>query len=215
MLGFITPEKRARMEAVLARRTRYISVVLEDIYQTQNASAVLRSCECFGVQDLSIIENHYKFSANVDVTMGAHKWLTLQRYHRRDADNVGQCISRLRENGYRIVATALSDKALPLHELPLDQKTALCFGTEEYGLSEAMLANADAHVVIPMQGFTQSFNISVSAAICLYHLRNRLDASGIDWSLSADEQQEILFNWLHKQIRYSHKIVKGFLNRQI
>ena len=165
LLQFVTPERQVRMEQVIEHRTTHIRVVLENIYQPHNASAVMRSCECFGIQHLHVIENSNAFTVNPDVAMGASNWINLHRHRDSDADNTAACLRELRKSGYRIVATSLDSTSVPLTELPLEEKTSLWFGTEELGLSKQVLQEADAHVHIPMQGFTQSFNISVSAAM--------------------------------------------------
>lgn len=199
------------METVLASRTARLQVVLEDIFQPHNASAVMRSCECFGIQHLHVIENRYTYTLNREVAMGSSKWINLHRYRQPDTDNSGRCLEHLRAQGFKIVATSLDPGSVPLHELPMEDKTAICFGTEEDGLSQAVLEAADAHVHIPMHGFTQSFNISVSAAICLYELRNRLQQAFPDWGLSPSERQEVLLFWLRNSVRNVAVIERNFL----
>jgi tRNA (guanosine-2'-O-)-methyltransferase len=212
LLQFVTPEKKARMETVIENRTSFIRVVLEDIYQPHNASAVMRSCECFGIQHLHVIEERYPYTLNRDVAMGSSKWINLHRHREEEGGNTLSCIRQLREDGYRIVATSLDPSSIPLNELPLDQKTSIWFGTEEEGLSEAALGQADAHVHIPMLGFTQSFNISVSAAICLYEIRNRLSRSRDDWELSPAERSKVYRHWLHSTLKNCEILERSFLN---
>jgi tRNA (guanosine-2'-O-)-methyltransferase len=211
LLQFVTPEKRARMEAVLASRTSRLQVVLEDIFQPHNASAVMRSCECFGVQHLHVIENRYAYTLNREVAMGSSKWINLHRYRDPDTDNTRQCLERLRNEGFRIVATSLDPGSIPLDQLPVEEKTSIWFGTEEDGLSRSVLEAADARVHIPMRGFTQSFNISVSAAICLYELRTRLQEAPVDWRLSQAESREVLLLWLRNSVRNVGIIERNFL----
>lgn len=189
------------MESVIELRTGHIHVVLEDIFQPHNASAVMRSCECFGVQNLHVIENRNKYVLNREVTMGSSKWIHLHRYSEPDGKNSERCIQSLQDKGCRIVATSLNPGSLPLAELPLDKPVALCFGTEEDGLSNSILEAADLHMHIPMFGFTQSFNISVSAAICLHDLRRRLTESTDDWQLSEAEKRKALLLWLRNSVR--------------
>ena len=212
--GFITERRKELFHKVLDRRTRYLTVVLEDIFQPQNASAVLRSCECFGIQDVHIIENNNTYTLNPDVVLGADKWLNLYRYSESEMNSV-VTINRLRESGYRLVATTLSEKATPLDDFDLHKgKTAIFFGTELTGLTEIALDNADEHLQIPIFGFTESFNISVSAAIILHHLGNKLYRSDIDWKHGPGERQDILLDWLKKSIRHSGKLAKRFRNNQ-
>ncbi len=193
--GFINEQRQALLQSVLSRRTRYLTVVLEDIYQPQNASAVMRTCECLGIQELHVIENANEYQLNPAVLQGASKWIELERYSGQ-VNNSEACLDKLRQRGYRIVAMTLGEHAVPVEELEIDQKLALCFGSEEPGLSDDIHELADLHVKIPMHGFTQSFNLSVSAGICLYILRQKLDASGIDWQLEEEERDRLYIEWL-------------------
>ena len=201
--GFITDTRKDLFERVLEYRTRYITVVLEDIYQSQNASAVLRSCECFGIQDVHIIENKNEYRVNPDVVMGASKWLNLYKY-RGEEFNTMNAVAGLREKGYRIVATTTREGSVSLEEFDLRKgKTALFFGTELTGLSDTMIKQADECLQIPMHGFTKSFNISVSAAIILHHLTLTLHRSGeIPWQICEEERDEIMIEWLYKSIKH-------------
>ena len=195
----------------MARRTRHLRVVLEDIYQPHNASAVMRSCECFGIQHLHVIENRYVFRPNREVAMGASNWIHLHRHHEAGRDNTRDCLERLRRDGYRIIATSLNAKSIPLSRLPVDEPLSLWFGTEEEGLSETVLQAADAHVHIPMHGFTQSFNISVSAAICLYDLRNRLIEQGCDPGISEPDRRRMYRLWLRGTLKNCEILERTFL----
>lgn len=206
---FITPNKREKIEAALAQRTRYLTVVLEDIFQPHNASACLRSCECLGVQDVHIIENRNEYNVNPDVAMGSAKWLSLRRYNRSD-NNTLECIQRLRDRGYRIVATTPNVDSFSPRDLPLDQPTALLYGTEEIGLSAEALAQADAHLKLPMYGFTQSYNISVTVAISLSALVERLRSSDIAWQLSAAEQDALRVQWQRRILKHSEELERRF-----
>ncbi len=208
--GFITARRMEKMKMVLAQRTRHITVVLEDIYQSQNASAVLRSCECFGIQDVHIIENRYAFELNPEVVMGASKWLTLKRYQDHD-NNTLACLQHLKQQGYQLIATTPHKDDFSPASLPLEQKTALLFGTEMEGLSDDARGMADGYMQIPMSGFTESFNISVSVAISLYHLVNRLKASqDISWPLPEEESKEILFEWMCKSVKNADSLIRHF-----
>jgi tRNA (guanosine-2'-O-)-methyltransferase len=205
--GFVTPQRRQLFDQVLDFRTRYITVVLEDIYQSHNASAVLRTCECFGIQDVHIIENRNKYNINPDVVLGATKWLNLKKYNRQDY-NTGEAIRELRDQDYRIVATTLKKKAVPLQNFDLERgKCALFFGTELTGLTDEVVDMADEFLHIPIHGFTESFNISVSAAIILNQLTMRLFQSDLPWRLSEAEREEQLLEWLKKSIRGGEKLV--------
>ena len=197
---FITDERRQRFEEVLSFRTRHLTVVLEDIFQPHNASAVLRSCDLRGVQDVHIVENNYQYDVNPDVVMGSTKWLNLYHYNKVEF-NTPETFERLREKGYRIVATCPHRDDFTPETLPLDCPVALVFGTEKLGLSDYAVEHADMHVRIPMFGFTESYNISVSAALLLYSLTNRLHAStDIDWHLSEEEKDELRLEWTRRTL---------------
>ena len=201
-----------RIESVLAQRTRYITVALENIYQPHNASAVLRSCDAFGIQDVHIIEGTNRFRTNPGVEVGAAQWLTLRRYRHRDHTDANDnstgngatrmAVDSLRQAGYRIVATTPhpDDHALVDFDL-LPGPVALLFGNEPDGLSSYVLEQADEYMHIPMFGFVDSFNISVSAALVLYQLTNSLRASDLDWQLGIAERAELLRNWIGKRLR--------------
>jgi tRNA (guanosine-2'-O-)-methyltransferase len=211
--AFISDNRRSKFEEVINWRTRHITLVLEDIYQPHNASAVLRSCDCFGIQDIHVIENRNKYTVNPDVALGSPKWLNLVKYNRHE-DNTRACLIGLKEKGYRIVATTPHKDDYNIQDLPVDGKLALVFGTELEGISDTVRELADEYVKIPMFGFTESFNISVSAAICLHTLVMKLHASGIDWKLGEEEKSEVLLNWLRNSISKSELLEKEFYSRR-
>jgi tRNA (guanosine-2'-O-)-methyltransferase len=209
---FVLPERLNKFQNVLSLRTRYITVVLEDIFQAQNASAVLRTCDCFGVQDVHIIENKNRYKLNPDVVVGSSKWLSIKHYNTLE-NNTLQTINSLRSQGYRIAATSPHKNDICINNYDLNKgKTALFFGSELPGLSELVLDNADEFVKIPMYGFTESYNISVSAALCMQQLRNSLNSSSIHWQLSQQEQWELLFQWLMGSIKSGQKILDKYLS---
>ncbi len=213
LLGFITENKRNKFEKIINFRTRYLTVVLEDIYQPHNASAVLRTCDCFGIQDVHIIENKNKYDVNPDVALGSSKWLTMIK-HNESEENTAAAINKLKKQGYKIVATSPHKDQYMLDDLPLDQKTALVFGTEMKGLSDVALKNSDYFVKIPMYGFTESFNISVSAAISLYSLTEKLRNSDINWQLPENEILDIKLDWVRNVIKHSDLIEKDFFRKK-
>lgn len=210
---FVTENKRSRFEDVLADRTRYITVVLEDIYQPQNASATVRSCDCFGIQDLHIVENRNTYQLNPDVTLGSSQWVSLHRYREPGQSNTRACLEKLRQQGYQLVATSPHKDDYLISELPLDRKTALLFGTEETGLTPEALELADRFVKIPMYGFTESFNISVSVAICLYETIQRLRQSDISWHLTDAEKQALRLDWTREVLKKRITILESEYHR--
>lgn len=209
LLEFITPSRKSLFEKVIANRTRQITVVLEDIYQPHNASAVLRTCDLTGIQDVHIIENNNLYDVNPDVALGASKWLNLVKYN-ETGQNTLLAYKKLREQGYRIVASTPHKNDQDLENIPLDGKMAIVFGTELNGLSDVAIEDADEFLKIPMFGFTESYNISVSAALILFTLTNRLRNSSVNWSLSEDEKQEILLEWARRSIKRSDILENQF-----
>jgi len=209
---FVLPRRLQLFEEIIEKRTRYITVALEDIYQSQNASAVLRTCECLGFQDLHIIEAKNQYKLNPDVVMGSSKWLTLHRYS-NVPDPTTEAIDSLRSKGYRIVATTPHKDDVDLPDLDLAKgPMALFFGTELTGLTEKMLSQADEFVKIPMHGFTESFNISVSAAITLYELGTRLRNTELPWQLTKNEKESLMLSWLRQSIKKVDLIEEQFFS---
>ncbi|HIE16014.1 MAG TPA: TrmH family RNA methyltransferase [Bacteroidales bacterium] len=211
--GFLTEHRKKIFYRVIANRTRHLTVVLEDIYQPQNASAVLRSCDCFGIQDVHVIENQNEYKINPDVALGAQKWLNLYRYNNTAVDNTKVCFQHLKAQGYKIIATTPHQSDITINDLPVNEKTAIVFGQELRGLSQNSIAMADGFVRIPMYGFTESFNISVSAAIVLKILTDKIRSEKIRWQLSQEEQKEILLQWTRKSIKKVELIEKNFLDQ--
>lgn len=197
------------MDVVIKNRTRHATVVVEDVYQQHNANAILRSCEIFGVQDVHIIELRNKFKSVSSVAMGSAKWLDIYRY-KSSAD----CAQALKNSGYRLIALIPHTQAKPIHAVDLEQKAAFIFGTEETGISPELLAYADEYAIIPMYGFTQSFNVSVSVALCLSDVITRLHNSPIDWRLTEGQQADVMLSWLRKHIPGCQEIEKRIMDDQ-
>lgn len=208
---FITDSRKLKFERLIENRTRFLAVVLEDIYQPHNTSAVLRSCDGFGIQDVHIIENKNKYQINPDIELGTSKWLTLNKYN-KTTNNTGECIEGLRKKNYRIVVTSPHVNDCLLNDLDLNKgKIALCMGTELHGASQELLDLADEFVRIPMYGFTESFNISVSAAICFYDIITRLKKSETKWELTEKEKLDIKLDWARNTVNKPDLIEKEFL----
>lgn len=196
---FITEERRAAFERVAADRTRRVTVLLENIYQQHNASAVLRTCDLLGVQDVHVIEEANTFSPHPDVALGSSKWLDIHRH--RGVNATRDRLAHLRERGYRIVVTSPHGQASTPHDIDLATPLAICFGTELTGASDALLGSADLHLRIPMYGFTESYNISVSVALVLFTITERMRAQGEAWRLSEQEQLALKLAWARRSVR--------------
>ncbi|MGD1862199.1 MAG: TrmH family RNA methyltransferase [Leptolyngbyaceae cyanobacterium] len=212
--SFITPERSAKIDAVLPQRTRHLTVVAEDFHDPHNASALLRTCEGLGIQDVHIVENFNTFKARVGATSGAAKWLTLHHHGEAGQDNTLSCCDKLRSQGYLIVATSPHCQARSPERMPLEQKLAIIFGSERYGVSERTLATADWHLKIPMVGFVESLNVSVSAAMCLYTLMQRLRTTTLDWALSDREKLDLRLDWVRQSVQHNEALERRFWTQQ-
>ncbi len=208
---YITDNKLALFEKVLHYRTRYITIGLENIFQPQNASAVLRSCDLFGIQDVHIVENNNEYYLSPQVALGASKWLDMYHYSEQEF-NTPDLYKALRSRNYRIVATTPHREGYTIDEFPLDRgPVALIFGTELEGLSDWAIKQADDRVRIPMYGFTESFNISVSAALALRTFSERLRQSTIPWQLTEEEKIDIRLQWAKRVVKRSEFHEMDFL----
>jgi tRNA (guanosine-2'-O-)-methyltransferase len=208
---FTTPQRSDLFKKIAGERTDYLTVVLENIYQSHNASAVLRTCDCFGVQNIHIIENEYPYTINPDITLGSSNWLDIHRYNQSD-NNTLFALNSLKNMGYRIVATTPHTNDISLDDFDIAKgKFALLFGTELTGLSDNAIAMADEFLKIPMFGFTESLNISVSAAIILQHLTAKIRRSNINYHLSDDQIDDLFLQWLKISIKKSDLIIKRYL----
>ena len=201
--------KRALFDRLAPMRTRHISVVLEDIYQSHNAAAVLRSCDCFGVQDVHVVEANNPFNPAGDVAVGSSKWVDYYRYN-----SIGEVYRHLHAKGYRIVATLPHENDTMIGDLDLSQPTALLFGTELTGLTQEASDLADAYVKIPMYGFTESFNISVCAALSLFSTTERMRKEpDINWQLTPEQQLELKLYWSLQVIRDGENVLKNVVEK--
>jgi tRNA (guanosine-2'-O-)-methyltransferase len=212
LTGFITPSRLATFQRNLDQRTRYLTVVLEDIYQSHNASAVLRTCDCFGIHDVHVIENRNELTVNPEIAVGSSKWLNLVKFNSAE-NNTPVAIEALRKNGYRIIATTPHIDGTILEDFDLSKgKAAIFMGTELEGITTELIDQADEFLKIPMYGFTESFNISVSAAIILHHLSMKLRLSEIEWQLKTEEKSEILLKWVRNSIKRVDLIEKNYFD---
>ena len=205
---YLTPHRKSRFEAVLPERTKHFTVATEDVYQLHNTSAVMRSCDVFGIQELHIVEEQNSKSIDREIAMGAQKWVDLKRYQ-----SVNDCILDLKQKGYQIVATTPHKEDCELHDFDVTKKSCFFFGRETQGLSQAVLDQADSFLKIPMVGFTESLNISVSAAIILQHVTTKLKQTDINWQLSNEEVLEKRLDWCKKTIKSYDEITERFYEK--
>lgn len=208
---YVTDKRKALFREVLAERTRHFTVVLEDIYQPHNASAVVRSCDIFGVQDVYAIENKYTNKVSRHVSRGAQKWLTFHRYN-NDGNNTEACFSDLKDKGYQIIGTSPHYDANVLPDFDITKPSAFVFGAEKDGISDYVKTHADGFLKIPMVGFTESLNISVAVAIILQDITTRLKKSKVSWQLTEEEQENLYFDWVQQSIKSIDKLTKHYYN---
>lgn len=208
--SYLTEHRRERFTSVLKQRTKYFTVATEDVYQLHNTSAVIRSCDVFGIQEVNIIEEVNTKRIDREIAMGAQKWVDLNRYN-----TVNQCIKDLKTNGYQIVATTPHAEDCDLIDFDISKKSCFFFGRETEGLSQQVLDEADCFLKIPMFGFTESLNISVSAAIILQHVTSKLRNSDIPWQLKEEERIAKRFDWIEKTIKNYDAIVERFKSESL
>ncbi len=205
LLSFLTERRKNLFEEVISKRTRHFTIATEDVYQLHNTSAVMRSCDVFGIQDLHVIEEKVSKKIDREIAMGAQKWVNIDRHN-----STKECINNLKENGYQIIATTPHNNSAELKDFDISKKSAFFFGKEKEGLSDIVLDAADGYLKIPMYGFTESLNISVAAAIILQTLVSKLKDSNIDWELSEQEKNQIRLHWVKMSIKSSTKIIERF-----
>ena len=209
---FITQDRLLRINKVLEFRTNHLTIVLEDLHKVYNANAVLRSCDGFGIQDVHIIENRNEFDSAESVSIGAHNWLSLYRYNDK-SKNIDTCFDHLRSKGYQIIATTPHERGFKISKLDVTQKTALVFGGELEGVSNEVIKKADKFVTIPMFGFSESFNISVSAAICMYEITKKIRSRNFNWTLSNSYKTLLRYQWIKKTIKAGDQLEAKFLEK--
>ena len=203
--NILTDNRKEKFLKVLENRTNHFTVAVEDIFQMHNASAVMRSCEVFGIQELNVIEERYGKSIDKEIAMGAQKWVDINTF-----DSVSNCIETLKNKGYQIIATTPHENDCLMEDFDICKPSALFFGTERDGLSEEILKQADGFLKIPMVGFTESLNISVSAAIIIQNLTERLRKSDVSWQLSDDEILEKRLAWAKSSIKDIKRIEERY-----
>jgi tRNA (guanosine-2'-O-)-methyltransferase len=203
--NILTDNRKEKFLNVLKNRTNHFTIAVEDVFQMHNTSAVMRSCEVFGIQELHVIEQRFGKSINKEIAMGSQKWVDIHTF-----DSVANCVTTLKNKGYQIIATSPHEKDCLLEDFDISKPSALFFGTEREGLSDEILQKADGFLKIPMVGFTESLNISVSAAIIIQNLTTRLRNSNIDWQLSPDEILIKRLAWAKSSIKDIKRIEERY-----
>lgn len=204
------PRRLVRAEAVLAARRRRMTLVLEDAIDPHNVSAVLRTCEAFGIQDVHLVTSGAAPpEPNPGVSLGAERWLTLHRH-----DGAAAAIEALRACGYRLFVGDLRADATALYELPRDSGVAYVFGSEHRGISQAWLDAADARFLIPTAGFTGSLNLSVAAALVVYdRLCVRAAAAPTPGDLTDSDKATLRATWYETLAHGNAALARDFAAR--
>ncbi len=204
----ITDNKKQLFDQISSQRTKHVTVVVENVYQEHNASAILRSCDCFGIQELHVIEKNNQYKVQRDIALGAGRWVDLFNYNKGNSVTL-DCLSKLKTRGYKIIATS-PYATESIFDIDISEPMAFVFGTEREGISDVVKENADSFVQIPMYGFTESFNISVSVAILLTTIRQRLESSDFYWKLTSEEQIILKNKWCKKILNGGESMEKLF-----
>lgn len=207
--GFLSENRKERFLKVLENRTNHFTIAVEDVYQFHNTSAVMRSCEVFGIQEINIVEQRFGKNIDKEIAMGAQKWVDINKF-----ETISDCITTLKSKGYQIIATTPHNDSCLLHEFDITQKSALFFGTEKEGLTEEVMSRADGYLKIPMVGFTESLNISVSAAIIIQDITTRLRQSNVDWKLTEEELLQKRLAWARNSIKDIKRIEERYYSEQ-
>lgn len=203
MSGFLTGERIQTLRRTLAMRTRYMTILTENTFHPQNASALVRHCEAFGVQDLHTVETMCRFDPSVNIVRGTDKWIDIIRH-----DSTEEAIASLKASGYRIVATTPHRESCTPETFDVEKgRFCLVFGTEHVGVSPQIISAADEFLRIPMCGMVESLNVSASAAILIYMLSQRMRLSDVAWRLSEAECSEVMFRWVMSSVRDARRIL--------
>lgn len=208
--GFLTDSRKEKFLKILENRTNHFTIAMEDVYQLHNTSAVMRSCEVFGIQELNVVEQKFGKRIDTEIAMGAQKWVDINRFN-----TMQNCIDSVKEKGYQIIATTPHNDSCLLHEFDITKRSAIFFGTEKQGLSQEVIDQADGFLKIPMVGFTESLNISVSAAIIIQDITSRLRQSTIDWKLNDEEILAKRLLWAKNSIKDIKRIEERYYTEVI
>lgn len=205
--GFLTEERLRKIEHFSQESSDFILPVVEDVYQFRNAAAILRSVEACGFHKVVALEKENVFDPNLRVTKGADTWVEVEKLPR-----TMDSLKDIKNRGYKIVAVSPERNTTMLPDYQPKEPLALVFGTEWEGTTDELLDFADETLAIPMYGFTQSFNVSVAASICMYDLKQKLINSGIDYKLSEEKLLEMKIRWAVNTIPSGKQILDRFKN---
>ena len=204
MNEFITEERKEVLQRTVSQRTHYMRIMTENMFHPQNASAIMRHCEAFGIQQIHTVEDRCKFDPSVNIVRGTHKWVDVEHH-----ENTAEALAALKAEGYRIVATTPHRCSATPETFDVKKgKFVLVFGTEKTGVSEEILAEADEFLQIPMCGMVDSLNVSASAAILIYMLSQRMRLECENWHLSDEKRTRTLYDWYRYAVRDSEALLE-------
>lgn len=201
---FITDERREVLQRTVDSRTHYMRILTENMFHPQNASAIMRHCEAFGIQQIHTVEDRCKFDPSVNIVRGTQKWVDVEHH-----DTTAEALATLKAEGYRIVATTPHRCSATPETFDVTKgKFALVFGTEHAGISDEVIAAADDFLMIPMCGMVESLNVSASAAILIYMLSERIRQTVDDWQLTEEQKLKLLTRWTMSSVRDYERILR-------
>ena len=201
---FITDERREVLQRTVDSRTHYMRILTENMFHPQNASAIMRHCEAFGIQQIHTVEDRCKFDPSVNIVRGTQKWVDVEHH-----DTTAEALATLKAEGYRIVATTPHRCSATPETFDVTKgKFALVFGTEHAGISDEVIAAADDFLMIPMCGMVESLNVSASAAILIYMLSERIRQTVDGWQLTEEQKLKLLTRWTMSSVRDYERILR-------
>ncbi|QCX53861.1 RNA methyltransferase [Elizabethkingia sp. JS20170427COW] len=206
MRGFLTEERLKKIDSYAEESSDFVLPVMENIYQFRNAAAIVRSVEACGFHKIIALEEENEFNPNARVSKGADTWMQIERLPK----NI-ESLQKIRDKGYKILAISPEKDAVSLPDYKIEGPIALVFGTEKAGVSQEVINFADETVIIPMYGFTESFNVSVAAGICMYDLKQRLIKSDLEYKLSEEKKIDLKIRWAVNSTRSGEEVLNHFL----
>lgn len=208
LLGFMLPSRAETLKQCLRNRTKYMTLATENMFHEHNASAVIRHCDAFGIQDLHTVETLCPFAPSLHITRGSEKWIDIHRH-----SSTKELISSLKKDGYRIIATSPHEGGSTPETFDMTKgKFAIVLGTEKTGISDQIKQNADEFMAIPMYGLVESLNVSASAAIITHILSERIRHEITKWGLGDEDFSRLLYRWAQISVQDSMQILERYEN---
>src|SRR6056300_1910238 len=201
----LTDHKRQLFQDKVAQRTRHFSLALEDMMKSQNASALMRTADAFGIHRVDVYDKNERFNVSSGISKGVEKWLDASFFNTYNEGNQENWVRQLKSTGRKLYVTAVDPRARPIESIDASVSATICFGNEQEGATSLLQSMADELIYIPMQGFVESFNVSVSCGIVLHHLSHRMELSGIERGLEEEDELNTLIEWSLRTIPNAHE----------